>query len=309
MILVLGASGYTGLAVTRALAARGMEVRGFIRNADAAAGVRAAGAAEIVVGDLLDLRAVEGAAKGVDGIFFIGPRFLAEEAALAKAVIDIAVRAGTRRFVLSGVYHPSIRALVNHRSKRDTEDHLYQTDLEFTVLQPARFMHGLLLSSWTRIVEEGLLDDAFAADVKMAYVDYCDVAEVAAIAFCEDRLVRGTFELSADGQHTLHEVAAALSATLNRSVRAERVALLDYSPAGSLLTNPYSADGFRRLRSYYDRHGFHGGNSLVLAAILGRAPNDFAAFWRTEQARLQHQSIPTLTTRLPTTIDQEMGPT
>jgi len=285
MILVLGASGYAGLAVTRALIRRGMTVRGFIRNPDTAPAVRAAGASEIVVGDLRDLRAVETAARGVDGIFFIGPRFMPEEAALGKAVIDIAVRAGTRRFVLSGVYHPTIQALDNHRTKSQMEDHLYQTDLEFTVLQPARFMHGLLLSSWTRVLEDGVLADAFAPDVEMAYVDYYDVAEVAAIAFHEDRLVRGTFELAAGGQYTLHEVAAMLGDALGRPVRAEQVPLLSYAPAGSLLTNPYSAEGFQHLRNYYDTHGFHGGNSLVLSAILGRTPNDFAACWRREQER------------------------
>jgi len=68
---------------------------------------------------------------------------------------------------------------------------------------------------------------------------------------------------------------------LGRAVRAERVPLIDYAPAGSLLENPYSAEGFRQLRDYYDHHGFHGGNSLVLNAILGRVPNDFAAFVQT----------------------------
>jgi uncharacterized protein YbjT (DUF2867 family) len=276
VILVLGASGYTGLAVTRALVARGKEVRGLVRRQAATAEVRSAGASDVVVADVRDLDAVETAARGADGIFFIGPRFLPEEAALGKAVIDIAERLGVRRFVLSGVYHPTIRGLVNHQAKADIEDHLYESDLEFAVLQPARYMHGLLLSSWERLVTEGVLADAFATDAAMAYVDYTDVAEVAALAFSEDRLVGGTFELASEGQHTVEAIAAVLGPVFGRSVRAERVPLAEYGPARALLANPYSADGFRRLRRYYDAHGFHGGNALVLRTILGREPTTFA---------------------------------
>jgi uncharacterized protein YbjT (DUF2867 family) len=279
-VLVLGASGYTGRAVTRALTARSANVRAFIRNPDAAATARADGAAEVVIGDFRDVSAIAAAAKGADGVYFIGPRFMAEEATLGMAVIDAAVQAGVRRFVYSGVYHPTIRALVNHQTKRCIEDHLYKTDLEFTVLQPARYLHGVLFSSWRRMMDDGVLADAFAPHVPMAYVDYRDVAEVAAIAFTDDRLVRGTFELSAEGQPTLHELATVFGKELGRSLRAAQMPLDDYPPAASLMTNPYSAHGFRRLRRYYDEYGFRGGNSLVLATILGRPPTDHAECFR-----------------------------
>lgn len=279
-VLVLGASGYTGRSVTRALANRDVPVRAFIRRPEAEAVALADGASEIVLGNLLDLRAVEDAARGADGIFFIGPRFMPEETELAEAVIAIAARCGVRRFVLSGVYHPTIRDLANHRAKVRVEDALYRSDLEFVVLQPARFMHGLLLSSWSRLLEDGVLADAFDPGNPMSYVDYRDVAEVVAIAFAEDRLVRGTFELAAEGEHALHDLAAACEGVLGRTIQAEQIPLESYAPARSLLRNPYSADGFNRLRSYYDAHGFRGGNSMVLRTILGREPADFAAALR-----------------------------
>jgi uncharacterized protein YbjT (DUF2867 family) len=273
----LGASGYSGLSVIRELAAAGESVRGFIRDAAKEDAVRAAGAAEVAVGDLRDLGALEHAARGASGVFFIGPRFMPEEAALGKAVIDIAVRAGAARFVYSGVYHPTILELLNHQAKVPVEDHLYKTDLEFTVLQPARFMHGPILSSRKRILEDGVLADPFAPDMKMAYVDYRDVAEVAAMAFTRQRLVRGTFELSAPGEPTLHEVAAAIGKAIGREVRAEQTPMSSYGLAAGQLNHPFSAEGFGRLRDYYGKHGFRGGNSLVLEAILGRPPRDFGA--------------------------------
>ena len=134
--------------------------------------------------------------------FFLGPRFIPEEAEFGKAVIDIAIRVGVRRF-----------------------------------------MHGLLLSSWRRMAEEDVLADAFDSQAKMAYVDYRDVAHVAAIAFHGDRLVRGTFELAAPGEHSPHEIAAMVSEVFGHPIRAEQAPLHDYAPARSLLSNPYSADG------------------------------------------------------------------
>jgi uncharacterized protein YbjT (DUF2867 family) len=240
--------------------------------------VQGAGAAEVAVGDLRDVDSVERAVQGCGGIYFIGPRFMPEEAQVGRAVIDTAVRAGTRRFVYSGVYHPSIRALLNHQVKVEVEDWLYKTDLEFTVLQPARFIHGPVLSSWTRILSDGVYVDAFRPDRSMAYVDYDDIAETAAIALTENTLVRGTFELSA-GEYTGHEVAAQISGVLGRPVRAEQAALDDYEPAqGPAMANPYAREGFNRLRRYYDDHGFRGGNRLVLETILGRKPNDISGF-------------------------------
>ena len=278
MILVVGASGYTGLSVIRALAQRGASSRALIRDRAKATVVEAAGAAEIAVGDLRDVDSVERALTGCDGIYFIGPRFMPEEAQVGRAVIEIARRAGVRRFVYSSVYHPPIRDLLNHRVKVEIEDWLYKTDLEFTVLQPARFMHGPVLSSWSRAVSDGVYVDAFNPDRPMAYVDYDDVAEVAALALTETTLVRGTFELST-GEYTGHDVALHISAMLGRPVRAEQASLDDYEPAqGPAMANPYAREGFMRLRRYYNDYGFRGGNTLVLETILGRKPTDFPAF-------------------------------
>lgn len=279
-VLVLGAGGYAGRAVTRALSARGIAVRAFVRRPAYAEPVREDGADEVVVGDLLDLATVGEAARGADGIFFLGPRFLPEEAELGEAVIDIAERVGVRRFVLSGVYHPTIRALRNHQTKRRIEDRLYRSDLAFTVLQPARYLHGLILSAAPRMLDDGVLADPFGPDVPMAYVDYRDVAEVAAIAFAEERLVRGTFELATPGEYSLRDLAAIFGRELGRELRVEQVALDDYGQAAGVLANPYKADGFRRLHAYYRDYGFRGGNGLVLESILGRASTSVGACLR-----------------------------
>src|SRR5262249_44675007 len=128
-VLVVGASGYTGLAVVRELHARGAAVRGLIRDEAKDGLVREAGAQDTVVGDIRDVRVLRRAVQGCAGVYVIGPRFMPEEAQVGRAMVDAAVEGGVRRFVYSGVYHPSIDALYNHRAKLVVEDALYQTDL------------------------------------------------------------------------------------------------------------------------------------------------------------------------------------
>jgi uncharacterized protein YbjT (DUF2867 family) len=97
------------------------------------------------------------------------------------------------------VYHPSL-SLVNHASTRPVEEAVYRSGLEFTVLQPAMFMQGLL-GGWQSAVERrGVRYAPYSKDSAMTFVDYRDVAEAAAVAFATDDLVNGTFELAA-GRH------------------------------------------------------------------------------------------------------------
>lgn len=181
-----------------------------------------------------------------------------EEAALGCAVIDLAERLAARRFVLSGVYHPTIQALPNHEAKCAIEDRLHRSDLEFTVLQPARYVHALITGSWSRLLSDGVLADAFAPDSMMSYVDYDDVAEVAALAFTTEDLIRGSFELALPGEHSTIEIAQVLSEILDKNIHPEQVPLESYGAANVMMRNPFAASGFLRLRDYYDRYGFRG---------------------------------------------------
>jgi uncharacterized protein YbjT (DUF2867 family) len=101
------------------------------------------------------------------------------------AMVQAARAAGVRKFVLSGVIHPSISALTNHTAKLPVEDALYTSELDFTVLQPARFMQ-MLEDYW--IVEHDRLALPYSLSSRMCWVDYRDVAEVAAMAMTDTAL-------------------------------------------------------------------------------------------------------------------------
>jgi uncharacterized protein YbjT (DUF2867 family) len=175
------------------------------------------------------------------------------------------------------VIHPSISAMTNHAAaKLPVEDALYSSELDFTVLQPARFMQNFQ-RSWSDIVEHGRLAQPHSPTVKMCSVDYRDVAEVAALALTGDELSYGTFELCAPGNQDSHEVAAILSEVLGRRITAVQTPLDEF--AAQLPEGPFR-DGMTRMMSHYDRHGLPGGNPLVLRAILRREPRTLTDYFR-----------------------------
>lgn len=127
----------------------------------------------------------------------------------------------------------------------------------------------------------------------MTFVDYRDVAEVAARAFAGDDLVGG--HLRARGRRHGHrtEIAAPMSRHAGRTVVA-----LDLEPdqaLGGLPSGPMR-DGLSAMFADYTAYGFHGGNNLVLRTILGRAPrsldNYFGEFSLKTATTRRHQETP-----------------
>jgi len=199
-------------------------------------------------------------------VFLVTPAFAPDSAALGIGMVSAAATAGVQRFVFSGVYHPSL-SLMNHASMRPVEEAIYRSGMEFTVLQPAMFVQGLA-GSWRDAVEHARFVAPYSRDSAMSFVDYRDVAEVAALAFAGDKLVNGTFELAAGGMLTRTQIAAMISRHAGRTVLAE-----DMEPdvaLGSMSAGAMRA-GLTAMFDDYTAYGFRGGNNLILRTILGRA--------------------------------------
>lgn len=266
-VLATGATGaYAGLVVP-AMVARGIDVRALVHDPAKADVPRAQGAGEVVHGDLHNRASLDAAMEGVDGVFLITPAFAPDATELGLNAVDAAVRAGVRKIVYSGVYHPSL-SLVNHASTRAIEESLYRSDQAFVVLQPAMFLQGLT-GACQQALQSGTLVMPWSKRSRMTYVDYRDVADVVATAFATDTLDHGTFELAAPGAHDRVEVAALLSEVARRDITAEN---LDGPPP------PGQPEGLTAMFQDYDRYGFHGGNALVLRTILQREPRGLRAF-------------------------------
>jgi uncharacterized protein YbjT (DUF2867 family) len=273
---MVGATGANAGLVLPELIKRGHVVRALARNEQRAASARTAGAAETVIGDLTDPPSLALALEDVDGVFHIGPAFAEREAEMGLAMVNAAKSAGARKFVFSGVIHPTISAMTNHAAKQSVEESLYASGLDFTVLQPAMFMQNLA-PLWPDIRDRGRFALPYSETAKVCWVDYRDVAEVAAIAFTTDRLSYGTFELCAPRLVDRVEMAAMAGEVLGRPVSAAVTPLHEFASA---LPEGAQRDGLTRMMAHYDRHGFAGGNGLVLQAILGREPRTLLDYFR-----------------------------
>jgi uncharacterized protein YbjT (DUF2867 family) len=269
-VLMVGATGKYANFVLPELKKRSVVVRALVRDENKAELARQQGAEEIAIADLNDPPSLRVAAREIDGVFHINPAFAQNEAELGAAMVEAAKASSVRKFVFSSVIHPSVSKLSNHAAKRPVEEALYESGMEFTVLQPAMFMQNLD-SGWSAVLEQSRFSLPYSKHTKASYVDYRDVAEVAALALTGDQLGYGTFELCAPGMVNRVELAEMMSEEIGHPIEAgelpfEQWVQAAHIPEGSM------REGMRAMYANYNQYGFPGGNALVLQAILGREP-------------------------------------
>jgi len=267
-ILAVGAGGQFAGLVVAALSQRDARVRGLVRNTEQGDEARRLGAAEVIIGDLRDARSIDAALVGVDAVFYIAPAFLPEEAEIGKQFVQAVRRSRVRRIVFSSVIHPVLSELPNHAAKAPVEAAILDSGLEYTLLHPTLYFQNYA-AAWPKIITTGVLAEPWSSETRFSRVDYRDVADVAAIALLEDRLLHGTFELCAEGELNRHEVAALIAEVIGRDVRADR---LDPNTLGR------DAEALRPMFAHYDHHGLVG-SSVALQGILGRAPRTLRAYF------------------------------
>ncbi len=177
MILVTAANGNQGkLLVAKLLAAR-QPVRACVQSPASAEQLRALGVQDVLVGDISRPEVMVQAVRGVDKVYHIGPTLHPRERQMGLAIIDAAKAAGVKHFVLSSVLHAITTELVQHEIKRDIEEHLLSSGLEFTILQPSNYMLPLKLKP---VFERGVFELSWSLDRRQSMVDLGDVTDVAA---------------------------------------------------------------------------------------------------------------------------------
>jgi NAD(P)H dehydrogenase (quinone) len=277
MILVTGAAGKTGMAVIKALAARGAEVRALVHRPDRSSEVAAQGAHEVAVGTFEDPTALVAAASGARAIYHICPNVSPQEVSHARAVIAAAKTAGVARFVYHSVLHPQIEAMPHHWAKLRVEELLLASGLGVTILQPTAYMQNIL-AGWRSIIEEGIYRVPYPVTTRISLVDLRDVAEAAARVLTEDGHVGATYELV--GTHALSQsdVAEALSQTMGRPVRAvaETVEAWETRARGAGM-GEYQRETLAAMFRSYAADDLVG-NANVLTWLLGRSPTTLAEF-------------------------------
>ncbi len=269
LLLLSGANGRTGRAILKAMVSRGIRVRAFIRDAGQASELEALGAAECFVGDMTDAQSMEAAVQGCTKLLHIGPPMHPEEIEITQRFIDAAKKADLDHFIYYSVMHPLRRDVRHHRLKLECEEALVESGLQYTILQPGRYMQHFV-PQWPNILEKGVITMPFSTQQEFSIVDLADLAEAAAVVASSNEHHYATYELSGPELLSHDNIAEIMSKALDRPVRAEQVsldAMADKARAAG--ANEDRIGQMVAMNGHYDRHGFRG-NSNVLQMLLGR---------------------------------------
>ncbi|MDA0635541.1 NmrA/HSCARG family protein [Nonomuraea sp. MCN248] len=229
-IVVVGATGLQGRAVTAQLLADGWHVRAMTRDPDAApARALAQAGAEFVRAEMDDVASLVAAAEGAYGLFSVQPTvgspgtpagFSAEdEVRWGRNVADAAHAAGVRHMVyasLAGAGRHNIEKLPSNTvNKWRIEQHITRLGLPATFLRPVSFMENYTGAYHLR---DGAVATAFAADVPQQIMAVDDVGAFAALAFAQPGEWIGRAVDLAGDELTPRQIAAAISEAVGRSL-------------------------------------------------------------------------------------------
>ncbi len=233
MILVVGASGRLGGAVTRQLLARGEPVRAMARRQAPLTELEQLGA-QLVVGDVRDTEAVRRACQGADRVLAAFQGFDGKGRDTPRTVdgvgnrllIDAAKAAGVRHFVFTSAQgarpdHP----LEFFRLKYGAEEYLRQSGLSYTILRPTAFMEfwGTLIGE--PILRTGKTTIFGRGKNPLNFVSVDDVAHMALLAL-NDAEARGhVIEIGGPENLTLEQMAAHFERVSGRTAKKTYVPL------------------------------------------------------------------------------------
>jgi NADH dehydrogenase len=184
MILVVGATGSLGGRIAHELLARGDAVRVLVRPTSDHASLAAAGA-EVVIGDLKDPASLLRACEGVDAVITTATMSRRGDDSPENVdmrgninLIDAAKQARVRQFVFVSTQGASPDHPVPvFRAKGVAEQHLRESGLSYTILQPDAFMDvwfGMLIEAPSlsgqpvTLVGESLRRHSFVAEKDVA---------------------------------------------------------------------------------------------------------------------------------------------
>jgi uncharacterized protein YbjT (DUF2867 family) len=276
MILVTSAYGNNGRKLIPRLAEMGLDIRA-LNLSDKINELKKLGAKEVIIGNALDLSILDQAMEGIESVFHVGPSFHPHEAEMGIAVIDAASKGGVEHFVYDSVLHPQIIELLQHRMKLRVEQHLINSNLNYTILQPMHYMQNINIED---VYQQGVFIQASALETPLSFVDMDDKVEVAAKVLTEDCHYGAIYELCSDDNLNAIEIAEIMSRVMGKEIKAKLVPK-DVIISGFQRAFPeygdYPAKGFNALFDYYSKHGFIG-NSNVLRMLLGRDPTILEEF-------------------------------
>lgn len=277
MIVVTGATGSIGRHLVARLAAAGTPFRAMVRDPAGATDL----GGEVVPGDFTEPATLAAAFAGADQVFLnsSGVRPGNDQQAMIRqqrAAIDAARVAGVGHIVKVSVLRAAEGRLLAEGAHGVIESHLRTSGMTATILQPNGFMQNFV-TGVNGFTAGGDVVDLYGG-AGVSYIDAADIAACAAAALTRGAGAGRTHLLTGPEVLTAADVAARITAAVDRPVGVEALApaaleeslLADGAPAG------FAADIAELCREV--AAGSLATTTGTVRELTGSAPRTFAAF-------------------------------
>ena len=230
-LLVVGATGTLGRQVARQALDEDHEVRCLVRNPNKAIFLKEWGA-EIVKGDLCDPSTLEPALKGVDAVIDAATARVTDNLSAKEVdwlgkvnLIQATKAAGVDRYIFFSILdadkHPEV-PLMN--IKHCTELFLAESGLNYTVLQLAGFMQGLIGQYAIPILEDQVVWVS-GESTPIAYMNTQDIAKFAVRALSVPATEKKTFPVVGTKAWGAYEIMNLCENLSGKNSRISRISL------------------------------------------------------------------------------------
>ena len=276
MILVVGATGLLGSEICRLLAASGKPFRALVRTtSDKSKVAQLQGlGAEIARGDLKDRSSVEAACKGINAVISTASSTLSRQEGDSIQTVDLegqlnlidaAKAAGVSQFKLIS-FSPSAIDFPLQAAKRAVEEHLKQSGLTYTILQPSCFMEVWLGPALGFDFANAKAQIYGSGQNKLSWISSRDVAKFAAESLDNPAARNAVIELGGPESLSPLEVVRIFERVQGREFEIQHVpdeALLEQKKTA---TDPLQ-ESFAALMLYYSA-----GNVIDMRETLQKFP-------------------------------------
>jgi uncharacterized protein YbjT (DUF2867 family) len=284
-ILIAGATGATGGAATKLLREKGFPVRALVHNEDERSKALKAKGVELVVGDLLDFRAVRRAFEGIARAYFVYPMrpgLLQASAQFAQAALE-----AKGEFIVNMSQRTS-RA--DAQSDSAIQHWLAERDFD-RAGTPVAHLRPTAFNEWLLYMRNGIRQGVYAVPFgptgRFAPIAAEDQGAVIAAILADPSAHAGnTYPLFGPVELTPPEIAAIVSKVLGKTVRYEQISADQWVRNVTGQDIPFLAQHLASIAVDHASGGMAGTNDLI-EKISGRLSMTVDAFVEKHRAAFQ----------------------
>ena len=266
-VLVTGATGNQGRAVTEALLEKGHRVRAMVRSPDEPGALRLKEkGVEVAGGDFDDPASLERAMSGVDAVFAMTTPYAGVDVEVrhGKNLADAARAAGVAHLVYSSVGDADRNTGIPHfDSKFEIEQYLRSLGVPWTITAPAFFYDNALFPWNVADLKEGRFRQALHPARKLQQISLRDIGRFNALVIERKEPFLGKRINIAGDELTGVDMAAALSRAVGRPIAYQEQPLDEVRTQFADMATMYewfASDGFtakiKSLREDYPEIGW-----------------------------------------------------